>query len=327
MIHSVKKSLVLGVGVLALQFSVPASSEAFPDKPVRLILAYSTGSGPDIVSRLVGEHLAKKWKQQVIVENRPGGSGFIAIQAMLSAPADGYNLLVADGGHIAVNPHIHKNVPFDSTKDLTGVSLMFKTPFFIAASSSGPIASVARLIEEAKAKPGQLSYGTPFVGSPSHLGSALFEQLTGTSMLHAPFKETSQLFSSVATGQVTWALGTVATTRPFVESGKVKLLAVAAPARLAGFENIPTVGQAGGPKDFHVETWLGVIARKGTPAVVLERLSKDIGEVMAQEDVRKYLSDIGFEAVSNSPGEFDRLIAEDTRRYAELVKQAKIQPQ
>lgn len=324
----IKRWARLAIAALPLAWSIAAQAQpAFPDKPVRLLLPYSSGVGPDTVARLLAERLGAKWGQSVIVDNKPGASGFIAIQALMAAPPDGYNLLVADNGHIAVNPHIHKKIPFDSARDFAGITTVLKTSFFIATSATGPINSVPKLLEMAKSEPGKLSYGSPFVGSPSHLGGALMEQLSGTSMIHVPFRELGQMFSEISTGGVSWALATVASSRPFVESGKVRLLAVAAPKRVAGFENIPTVAEAGGPKDYVVDSWVAVIGRKGTPAPVLNRISKDIGDIMQSADMKKRLAEIGFEATSSQPAEVDSLISKDTARYAELVKKAKIEPQ
>lgn len=316
------------MAVLALTCSIASMAQTtFPDKPVRLILAYSTGTGPDTVARLIAERLSEKWKQQVIVDDRPGASGFIAIQGLKSAPADGYNLLVVDNGHVAVNPHIHKTIPFDSAKDFAGVTTIFKNPFFIATSSSGPVDSVPKLIAMAKAKPGVLSYGSPFVGSPSHLGGALFEQMTDTKMIHAPFKEMTQMLASVAGQDVSWFLGSISSTKPFVESGRMNLLAVASSKRLAGFEKIPTVEEAGGPKGYVVEAWVGLIARKGTPEAVLEKISRDVAEVLQSAPMKKRLTDMGIESWPSSPSELDALIARETISYGELVKKAKIEPQ
>jgi tripartite-type tricarboxylate transporter receptor subunit TctC len=317
-----KLKLVLTcMAVLALTCSIGSMAQTtFPDKPVRLILAYSTGTGPDTVARLIAERLSEKWKQQVIVDNRAGASGFIAIQGLKSAPADGYNLLVVDNGHVAVNPHIHKTIPFDSAKDFAGVTTVFKNPFFIATSSSGPVDSVPKLIAMAKAKPGELSYGSPFVGSPSHLGGALFEQMTDTKMIHAPFKEMGQMLASVAGQDVSWFLGSVSSTKPFVDSGRMNLLAVASSKRLAGFEKIPTVEEAGGPKGYVVEAWVGFIARKGTPDAVIAKINRDVVEILQSAPMKKRLTEMGIETWPSTPTELDSLIARETISYGELVK-------
>ncbi len=317
---------LLAAAPLLWPATVPAQA-AFPDKPVRLILAYSSGTGPDTVARIIAERLSDKWKQQVIVDDRPGASGFLAIQGLKGAPADGYTLLVVDNGHVAVNPHIHKITPFDSARDFAGVTTLFKNPFFIATSTAGPIDSVPKLIAMAKAQPGVLSYGSPFVGSPSHLGGAQFEQMTDTAMLHTPFKEMSQMLTSVAGQDVSWFLGSVSSTKPFVDSGRMRLLAVASSKRLAGFEKIPTVEEAGGPKGYVVEAWVGLIARKGTPAPVIAKISRDVGEILQAPDMKARLAGMGIESWPSTPSEFDTLIAKDTVRYGELVKKAKIEPQ
>ena len=202
------------------QAPAAGSGTSFPSKSVRMVTPYSAGSGPDIFVRVIAERLAKVWGQQVIVDARPGGNGNIAFEAVKKAAPDGHELLVAANSHVAINPHLFKQLPYDPEKDFVPVAMLWRNSFFIAVASDGPYQTVPALIAAARANPGKLSYGTPYIGSPSHLGSALFEYLTGTKMIHAPFNNVTQIFIGVANGDVSWAFGSVGSTEPIVKTGK-----------------------------------------------------------------------------------------------------------
>src|SRR2546428_1221404 len=240
-----------------------ALAQGFPSRAIKIVTPYSTGIGPDLYARALGELLQKEWGQPVIVEAKPGGNGFIAVEQVKKAPADGHELLVLANSHLTINPSLFKNVPYDPINDLTPIAGLYRAYFFVAVKSDGPYQTIRELIAGAKANPGKLSYGTPYVGSPSHLGSAIFEHETGTQMIHVPFKDTLQIFTSIPNGEVTWAVATASSTAPMVKAGRVKLIAVAASKRLASHPDVPTVEEAGGPKDFEVEAWLLLLGPRG----------------------------------------------------------------
>lgn len=308
----------LAAGALAL--AATAGAQGFPQRPLKIVSPFPAGSGPDVVARLLADKMAKPLGQQVVVEARPGANGFIAIEAVKRSAPDGHELLVVDNGHVTINPTLFKKLPYDVDKDFAPVGMVFRTPFFVAVSASGPYKTVGELIAAAKATPGKLSYGTPFVGSPSHLGSAMLESMTGTQMIHVPFKETSQLFNAVGTGEVSWSLGTLATTGPMVRAGRVKLIAIAAPARLPTHADIPTVGESGGPQGFDVNAWVGVLAPRGVPADTLAVLNRELNRALADPEVRERFANIGFQPIPTSPGEFADVLRADTQKYGELVR-------
>ena len=297
-----------------------AAAQEFPSRTVRLLSPFPAGSGPDVAARLVMEKLSRYWSQPVIVEPRPGGNGVIAIEAMKTGAKDGHDLVVLENGHVAVNPTLFKKLPYDVERDLAPAALMYRTPFFVAASAAGPFQSVPDLIAAAKAKPKTLTYGTPFVGSTPHLGAALFESMTGTQMVHVPFKETSQLWSSVGTGEVSWALGTLGTTGPMVRAGKVKLIAIAAQERLPAQPDIPTVAEAGGPSGFEVSAWIALFAPRSTPPGTLDRINRDVNRALNEPDVRERYAAIGFQPLPDSRDALAQLVRSDSRKYAELIK-------
>jgi tripartite-type tricarboxylate transporter receptor subunit TctC len=318
------KALLLSAAVAIAGLAQPAASQQFPVKPVRVITPFPAGSGPDSVIRLVGDKLSREWGQQVIVENRPGANGFIAIEAAKKAAPDGYTLVQMDDAHLAVQPHLYKKLPYDIAKDFDPVATLFRTYFFVVTPASSSWKNVADLIAAAKAKRGELTYGSWFIGSPGHLGAALLEGATGTEMTHVPFKEMTQLYAGVGNGDVGWAFGSAASAGPMYRAKKVKFLAVAAPRRIAGFPDVPTVAEAGGPANFEVKAWVALLAPRGTPKPVIARINEGVAKALAQPDVRERLSGFAFEPFSTAPDEITKLIDADSRRYAEVIKRAKI---
>ena len=205
----------------------------------------------------MADKLSRAWGQPVVVENRPGGNGFIAIDAFKRGAKDGHDLIVLDNVHLAAYPALFKKLPYDAGKDFDTLLPLFKTYFFFTVPTNSKYKTVGDLIADAKANPGKLNYGSWSVGNPVHLGSELFESATGTQMEHVIYKETTQLYTSVATGELAFALGSSATAGPLQRAGKVRFLAVAAPQRVAAFPDVPTVSESGGPKDSK--------SRAGTP--------------------------------------------------------------
>jgi len=304
--------------------SAVAAAQQYPTKLVRIITPFPSGSGPDSVLRVVGEKLGKMWGQQVVVENRPGANGFIAIDAAKKAPPDGYTLVQMDDTHLALQPHLYKNTPYDVVKDFDPVGAFFRTYFFVVVPASSQWMDMKDLIAAAKAKNGDLTYGSWFVGSPGHVGAAMLEAETGTRMTHVPFKEMSQLFTSVGNNDVAWSFGSAASSGPLYRAGKVKYLAVAAPKRVAGFESIPTVAEAGGPAGFEVKAWVGLFAPKGTPPAIIAKINQDLAKALAEPDIKERFAGFGFEPYAAPPAEVSANTAADSKRYGDIVKRAKI---
>ena len=306
---------------IALLVALPlvTAAQTFPTKTVRIVSPYPAGAGPDTVARLLAEKLAKAWGQQVIVEPRPGGNGFIAVEAVKKS-SDPHDIVMLDNGHIAINPSLFKRLPYDVEKDFQPAALIYRTDFLIAVSTASPYKTVGELIAAAKASPGRISYATPFVGSPSHLGSALLEMRTGTQMLHVPFKETSQMVASVGNGEVTWTLTTLATAGALVRAGKVKFLAVAARSRLPAAAEIPTVLESGGPADYEVNGWVAFLSPRGAPAESVAAINAGVNRALAEPDLRERLATFGFTPLPSSTGELQKLIRADTVKFAELVR-------
>lgn len=328
------KSSRLAVSVLTafvLAFAAQTSSAqapgtAFPSKPVRITSPFPTGLTPDVTLRMVAEKLARGWNQPVIVEARPGGNGLIAIGAMKKAAADGHEMLLLTNAHLSINPHLLKAPPYDPEADFAPVSTMFRAPFFLVVSATGPYKTIQDLIAAARANPGRITYSSPSVGSVPHLGGAMLAYLTGTQMTAVHFKEGAPMFTTIVNGDVSFIVSTAGSAAALIKAGKLRYLAAVRPTRHESEPEVPTVREVGGPPQFEVETWGGVVAPKAVPADVIRRLGADFARALAEADIRERFRALGFEAKSSAPAEMAALMRSESVRYGELVKKIGITP-
>ena len=308
---------------MTLGLALAAQAQTFPTKPVRIITPFPVGSGPEGVARLVADKLSKSWGQPVTVENRPGGNGFIAIDAFKRGATDGTDLIQLDNVHLTAYPHLFKKLPYNAAADFDVLQPLFKTYFFFTTASDSKYKNVADVVADAKANPGKLNYGSWSVGNPVHLGSALFETVTGTEMQHVIYKETTQLYTGVSTGELAFAMGTSATAGPLYRAGKLKFLAIAAPKRLPAYKDVPTVAEAGGPANFEVSGWTAIAAPKGLPKAVAEKIQKDIEKALSESDVREKFVSFGYEAFTPTHDQFTQYIQAESVRLSEVIKKSK----
>jgi tripartite-type tricarboxylate transporter receptor subunit TctC len=311
--------------MLALVPFGPLHAQSFPSKPVRIITPFPAGSGPDSALRLVADRLSKQWGQQVLVENRPGANGFIALGAAKAAAPDGYTLAQASSAQLSTHRLVYKSMPYDPVKDFETITPLFRNHFFIVVPTASPWKNVGDLVAVAKAKPNGLAYGSEFVGSPGHLGAALLENATGTQMMHVPFKETSQLFNAVGSGDVQFAFGTAGTAGAAIRSGKARFLALGAPKRLAAFPDVPTVAEAGGPAGFEVGASTVLLAPKGTPKAIVDQVNAYVAKAVADPEVRERFAAFGYETWPLTPVETAAAMEADTKRYADIIKRLNLQ--
>ena len=305
--------------------TLPArAAETFPAKPVTLVSAFAAGSGPDAVLRLVSDKLGKAWGQRVLVDNRPGGGGFIAIEAARRAPADGYTLLQLDSEHLAALPHLYKARGFDTLKTFEPVAVLFRTPFMVAVAADSKWKSMADLVAAAKANPDKVTFGSWGVGSPGHLGGEQLELATGTAMQHVPFREVSQLFTSVAVGDVAWSFGSLPSSQGPYKAGKLRYLAVAAAKRIPQLPEVPTVAEAGGPAGLEVNSFVVLLAPRGLPVDVRNKIDADVRKAVAEADIQARFQTFAFETLPWSPDEIVRQAEAKSRIYADLVKRKSI---
>lgn len=296
-----------------------AVAQTFPTQPVRIISPFPAGSGPDAVARIVGEKLAASLKQPIVIDPRPGANGFLAANAVKAAAPTGYDLFLADIGHLTINPALFKKLPYDPKADFVPVSGLYRASFFIAVGANSPIKTLKDLIAAA-AVPGRVTYGSNSIGSPLHLGAAQIEAATNTKMLHVPYKEISQLYAAVSTGEVDWALGSIASAGPLLRAGKLRFIAIADTTRSATLPDIPTFQQAGGPGPLSANSWVSLVAPKGTPAAVIAKLNRGINDALKQPDVVEKLAAFGFTTWVSTPAELAKTINEATITNAALVK-------
>jgi len=310
---------LLAVAWLTRAFA--AENGVFPTRAVTIVSTFSAGSGPDAMMRAVAEKLALQWKTPVVIENRPGGAGFIAINAARAAAPDGHTLLLHDGDALSALPHLFKSRNFHVFDAFEPVGVLYSTPFFVVVSSSSPWKTVGDLLAAAKAKPAKVSYGTWGVGSTAHLQSALLETQAGVRMLHVPYKEMGQLYTGVSTGETDWALGAMASTEFVYRSGRVRYLAVTSAHRLPAMPEVPTLAESGGPASAVPSGFVALMAPKGTPAAVLDSINKDLLAAVSSPDVRARFKTFNFEATPWSGAQMRRAIEARSAVYEEVVRQ------
>jgi len=309
---------------LATALPLGAAAQQFPTKPVRIITPFPVGGGPDGVARLVADKLSRSWGQPVVVENRPGGNGFIAIDAWKRGAKDGHDLIVLDNVHLAAYPALFKKLPYDPVKDFDTLLPLFKTYFFFTVAANSPYKTVGDIVADAKANPGKLNYGSWSIGNPVHLGSELFESATGTQMEHVLYKETTQLYTSVSTGELSFALGSAATAGPLYRAGKLRLQAITAPQRSAAYPDVPTVGESGGPQGFEVTGWNAIAVPPGLSAAVTDRIKRDIEQALTGADVQEKFKSFGYEPFPTTRAQFDQFVKDESQRFGSVIRNANV---
>lgn len=315
-------SLVL-MGTTAARAETPAG---MGPGPVHISSTLPTGSGPDVVARLIAEKLQAKWNKPVVVEAKPGGAGVLAINSAKNAAANGTELVVVDVGNLSINPLVFKKLPYDPEKDLVPVALLYKTAFFVTVAADSPFKTFKDLANAATTKNTPLLYGSNAVGGPIHLGSARLEDAIkpAVEMTHVPYRETGALYVAVSSGEVHWAYGSIASAGPLVKSGKLRFLAVADAARSPAMPDVPTLAEAGGPKGMDALTWVALMAPRGTPPALAAQINKAVNEALAQPDAKERLASFGFVASPGPAQQVTDLMNADRLRYAEVLKRVKV---
>ena len=320
-----KRQLLKASLVLTASLALPAWAQApFPAKPVTITTAFAAGSGPDAVLRQVADKLSKLWGQPVLVNNKPGGGGFIAMESVQRLAPDGYNLLQLDSEHLAAVPHLYKSKNFITLNTFDPVAPLFKTPFFIAVATDAKWQNLKDLLADAKAQPGKISFGSWGIGSPGHLGGEEVELLSDTDMTHVAFREVSQLYTGVATGDIQWAFASIPSSAGVFKSGKIRYLAIAAPKRVPQMPQVPTVAEAGGPKGLDVNSFVVLVAPKGVPTEVSARIHADVQKVLADPDLKARYNTFAFEAINWSAEEIRKQADIKSRTYGKLVARKNI---
>jgi len=309
-------------GFAALGYIVPAqtaTAQNYPARPIRLIVPFPPGGGTDITARAVAQKLSESWGQTVVTDNRPGANGTIGVDIAAKSAPDGYTLTMISSSH-AVNTGLYAKQPYDLLKDLTPITQATSQPYAFVINPSVPAKSVKELIAVAKAKPGALNYGSSGTGGISHLAGALLGSLTGTSLVHVPYKGGAPATIDVISGQIQMLFGTLLLTGPHIKAGRLRVLAVTTPQRWPGTPELPTMQEAGVP-GFVITQWYGMLAPAKTPQAVVTKLNKEIARLLHQPDVKEKLAADGANAVGNTPEQFGAHIRSEVAKYGKLVKQ------
>jgi tripartite-type tricarboxylate transporter receptor subunit TctC len=311
---------------LALALPGPARSQPaspdFPTRPVRMIVPYPPGGSVDPVARLVSQKLTEMWKQQVIVDNRPGASTIIGTEAVAKAAPDGYTLLITASTHVS-NALLFSNLPYDSVKDFAPVATLYKAEFVLVENPSVPANTLKEFIALAKSKPGQISYASAGPGNANHMAGELFSRMTGVQLLHVPYKGGGPLTNDLLSGQVQLYFAVPAAVLQHIQAGKLKALATTAETRLPLMPNVPTFAEAGLP-GFGMRSWIGVLAPAATPPAVVEKISADIARILAMPDVKEKLESQGQIPFTMTPAQMATMMRDDSAEFARIIKAANI---
>lgn len=307
------------LALLALGLAARSSLAAESDRPIRLIVPFPAGGAADVMARGMAQRLGEELGTSVIVDNRGGAGGTTAAEAVARAAPDGRTLFFATMGTQAINPTLYPNLRYDPVRDFAPISITHLTPRVLVVGPKVDATSVAELIALARAKPDGLTYGSAGSGSSSHLAGALFESMTGTRMLHVPYKGSAPLLTDLLAGRVDLTFDSYTVYAEHIKSGRVRALGVTSTRRLAALPRVPTIAEAGVP-GYDVSNWLGVLAPAGTPADVLARLHAALGRAMATPALRAQLLDLGIEPVFGPPEAFGALIRTEIPKWASIVR-------
>lgn len=313
-------------GVAASSLVVHAQG-AWPSKPIRIVVPFPAGGPTDITARVVGQAISDSLKTPVIVENKAGGHGFIGVGEAAKAPADGYTLMMASIGTMAINPRLHEKIPYDANKDFAPVSLVVTVPIVVVVNQQAlPVKSMPEFVSYLKAHPGKVNFASAGNGGSSHLVPEYFKYRTGTFMTHIPYKGSGPAIGDVVAGQVQLMFDTLLTSTPFVKSGKLKMLGVTTAQRLPQYPDVPTVAEALQLKDFEASSWYALYAPAGTPADIVKRLSAEVDAALKQPAVAKRLTDLGAVPVGGPPEKLAVFQRVEQEKWGKVIQAAKIKP-
>jgi tripartite-type tricarboxylate transporter receptor subunit TctC len=312
-------------GLLFVHQAAAQASDPYPSKTIRILVGFTPGGGPDITARFLATKLGENWKQPVIVENRVGAGSNIAAQALANSAPDGYTLLSVSSAH-AVAPAIYAKLPFDAQKDFAGVTLTATGPALVIVAPNQGIKTVSDLIALAKSKPGQLNFASAGKGSGSHFAVELLKSQAGIDMVHIPYKGIPEALTETMAGRVQVFIAPYASAINLVKDGKAIAIAVTSQKRMAELPDLPTVAEAGVP-GYEWVFWYGLLAPAKTPKAIVDKLQAEVANILKQPEVRQRFAPLGFAPVTNSPEEFDKLIANEIANFTRLAKAANIKPE
>jgi tripartite-type tricarboxylate transporter receptor subunit TctC len=315
----------IGAGALAVVANTPAHAQDFPARVVRLTVGFPPGGSVDIIARDIGTQLAAGWGQPVVVENRSGANGTIATAALATSPRDGHTLLLTVSSHVT-NPFLYPQLSYDIRKDFAPVSLVASSPLVVMAGPSFAASGIRALLDMAKAKPGDINYSTPGIGSVQHLSMELMNHLAGTRMTHVPYRGGAGALSDLLGGQVQLSILSIVQALPFIQQNQVKVLAVTTANRSPLLPEVPTLAESG-VGGYESSLWYGIIAPAGTPASIVGRINRDVARIVLAPEMRSHLAMQGADAIAGTPEEFDVFLKYEYAKWARVFRETGIKPE
>jgi tripartite-type tricarboxylate transporter receptor subunit TctC len=293
----------------------------YPNRAIRIIVPFAPQGPNDLLARLIGHRISEAWSQPVVIENRPGAGTIIGTEAAARASGDGYTLLMVSTS-TAVNPSLRKTLPYDTLRDFVPVARLAESPNVLVVHPSVPVRSVGDLLRLAKQKPGSVAYASGGMGTATHLAGALLTSMSGTSMTHVPYKGAGPATTDLLGGQVSWMFGAILPTMPYVESKRLRVIAVSGPRRSSAMPEIPTVAET--LPGFDATSWWGIFAPAGTPKDIVAKLNAQIARILATQEIRDQFRRQGVEPIAETPEAFAAYFASEIKKWAEVVRTADI---
>jgi len=310
---------------LAAASGAAHSQDAYPSKPIRIIVPYTAGGGVDTIARLIGDKMGKSLGQTVIVDNKPGASGMIGATAVAKAPPDGYTLLLSAAGEIAVNPSLYKGkMQYDAQKDLAPISAVVRIPNVLVVNPDVPAKTTAELVAYAKANPGKLSYSSSGVGNPQHLNGELFNAMAGVQTSHVPYKGAAQQLTDVTAKHVSMTFTSVAAALPFIKNGQIRPIAVTSAKRVPSLPDVPTLSEFKPLANYELINWFGFFAPAKTPQPIIAKLHAALTDALRDPEIVKKLELQGAEPALMTPEQFAQFIGAETAKFTKIVTDAKV---
>jgi tripartite-type tricarboxylate transporter receptor subunit TctC len=310
-------------GLCALAAAAGAQAQAYPNRPIRFVIPYPPGGASDVTARTLGAKLSESLGQPVVIENRPGANGIIALENVAKSPPDGYTLLMANLGPNAINAAIYSKLPYDSIKDFTPIILTTLVPQILVVNPGLPVTSVRELIAMAKAQPGKITFASAGNGASNHLSGELFRSMAGIDITHVPYKGDTPAMTDVIAGQVTMMFPTAIAATPHVKGGRLRALAVSSMKRVGSMPDLPTVDEAGVP-GFEAVSWGGVMGPGSMPRDIVNKLNAEFARILKLPDVSEKLSGLGAEVVASTPEEFARYLQAEIAKWGKVARDANV---
>lgn len=315
-----KSVSIIAAAILAMA-PAAAFSQAYPAKPVRVVIPFPPGQATDVIGRVVVQKLGDALGKGFIVDNRPGANGIVGIETVVNSPPDGYTLLITASGSLVINPSLYRKLSYEPLRDLAPIALLGLIPLIVVAHPSLPVKTIPQLVALAKSQPGALSYASSGPGSAQHLAMEMLKYRTGMNILHVPYKGSAPAVTDLMSGQVQLMFDTVASSLPLIRAGRVRALGVGLAKRSVVLPNVPTLDESG-VKGFQVAGWAGFLAPAKTPPAIIQQLNAETLKILGQPDVKERITNLGMESANTAPEEFAAFMKSESAKWAQAVKLA-----